>query len=400
MRLVVAEWGSIGGLDLTADQIEALASSEAFQLGPDTDSPGRWRISATHRVGVAQLAGLSIKVTPKVPTHRLLELLCSTMERVRWDDRVTTWAYQDDLLATVAASFLAHAEAVLHQGLLQGYRTIDDGMHGIRGRIDIGRQLSRNPGLALPVEVTYDDYTPDILENQLLAGAVRMLLRLSVLPATLVTRLRRLEVHLIGVTPTLGSADPPLVTWTRLNERYRSAVTLARLVLRGASLEFEGHGATSGASFLVDMNQVFEDVVGQGVRAALNPTGHTTYLQREDRLDLHQLISIRPDLRVDLGTEHIAVADVKYKRPGSHGISNGDVYQALAYASRYRLAASTLIYAEEPQHKQLEIGEVTIKLAFLDLNDSPDERAAALAELAEQLARTPLTGRGRTISPR
>jgi 5-methylcytosine-specific restriction enzyme subunit McrC len=44
-------------------------------------------------------------------------------------------------------------------------------MFGLRGRIDMGRQLSRRCGLLLPVEVTYDDYTIDVLENQLLLGA-------------------------------------------------------------------------------------------------------------------------------------------------------------------------------------------------------------------------------------
>jgi 5-methylcytosine-specific restriction enzyme subunit McrC len=388
MIIEVAEWGSIGTLELTAAQVSALAQSDAFRIQPDPSSPSRWQISATQRVGVAHLADLQIKVTPKVPTHRLLELLCTSIDRIQWDERNTQWGEQTDLLATIAESFVSQTEQLVRHGLLQGYVTVEEGMFGVRGRVDIGRQIKRNPGLALPVEVTYDDYTTDIVENQLLAGAGRLLLRLSSLPSSISSRLRRFEYELVDITPTPPSPNPPQVTWTRLNQRYGTAVTLARLILRGSALAFEDTGSTRGDSFLVDMNQVFEDVVGQGVRAALQTRGFTTHLQREDRLDLDRQITIRPDVRVDLGSAPVAVADIKYKRPSASGVANDDVYQALAYATRYGLSECTLIFAEKPPVDRVRVGDVTVHFEWIDLNQPPAKRVESLVRLAAKLSRS------------
>ena len=96
----------------------------------------------------------------------------------------------------------------------------------------------------------------------MLAGAGRLLLRLSSLPASLSSRLRRLEYQLVDVAPTPASTNPPQVNWTRLNQRYRTAATLARLILRGSALAFEDAGNTHGDSFLVDMD-AFRPVICQ-----------------------------------------------------------------------------------------------------------------------------------------
>jgi 5-methylcytosine-specific restriction enzyme subunit McrC len=45
-------------------------------------------------------------------------------------------------------------------------------MPAVWGRVRMASQVRSRAGLPLPVEIAYDDYTPDILENQLLRTAV------------------------------------------------------------------------------------------------------------------------------------------------------------------------------------------------------------------------------------
>ena len=386
MIIELPEWGTVSGLELDQDQVAALARTDAFTLRPDPAAAQRWQLSASQFVGVAHVGDLQIRVTPKIPVHRLLELLCISQDRIRWDDRNTQWEESDDLFATVARSFVTQAERVLQRGLVQGYVTIDESMFGIRGRVAISRQLARNPGLPLPVEVTYDDYTVDVVENQLLAGAGRLLLRLKTLPASITSRLRRLEYLLLDVTPTPPSSSPPQITWTRLNQRYRPAITLAHLILRSAALEFDGEHPAIGDAFLVDMNKVFEDVVGLGIRRALQLEGLTVELQRHDHLDHLGHVEIRPDVLVSAGLKPVAVADVKYKRPATSGLSTGDLYQAVAYATRYGLDRCTLVYAEPPLVSELRVGDITLRLTSIDLATTPDVRSGAIDALSRQLA--------------
>jgi 5-methylcytosine-specific restriction enzyme subunit McrC len=205
MRIDLAEWETAADLDLSPGVVQQLTRTPAFNIRPDPDNSGRWTISATQHVGLARIGELELRVRPKIPPDRLVELLLSSLDRIAWDHRHVDWEASDDFVSTITAAFLSTAERALNAGILQGYVTQETDLFAVRGRIDLSRQLSRNPGLPLPIAVSYDEYTTDIAENQLLAGAGRLLLKVPGLPSSLQLRLRRLEYQLLEVTPTRPS---------------------------------------------------------------------------------------------------------------------------------------------------------------------------------------------------
>lgn len=383
MTIELREWGTTGDLELDADTVRALARTKQFEIAPDREVSGRWRLSATRYVGVAAVNGHVIRVAPKIPVHRLFELLTHTMQLVEWRHDAADWEGSDDLVPVIAASFLDHAERALRGGILQGYVTVSDDLYSVRGQIDFGRLSGRARELPLPIAVNYDDYTTDVIENQLLAGAGRVLLRLGTLTPALTNRLRRLEFQLIDITPTRPSASPAEVRWTKLNERYRSAVALARLILQSTAFDFENDGPSRGSTLLVNMDRVFEELVGHGMRRALAPVGFTVDLQHRTSLDHEKRIGIRPDIVVRKGAEVVAVADLKNKRTGA--INPGDVYQAVGYATRFDLPEVALIYPEPPPYNELTVGAVRVHLLCVDISLPPSEREQAIIHTATQL---------------
>ncbi len=385
MSHVVEEWQRFPALELTDHQVRLLAQSKQFEIAPDPSMAGRWIVRATQYVGAAHFDGLELRVTPKVGVYRLFELLCISIHRIDWSDDDAAWAESNDLVATIAGAFISHAERVMRQGLVQGYHQREESMLGVRGRIAIGRQLARNPGLPLPIEVTYDDYTADVIENQLLAGAGRVLLRLPNLPPLLRTRLRRLEYRLIDVTPARPSPRTPDLAWTRLNERYRSAIALARLILQNSTLEERGDRNVSGTAFLVDMNKVFEDVVGIGLRTALKDRGLNVELQYPIKLGDDASFNATPDIVLKQAGHVVGVADVKYIN-SRKGISTGELYQAVTYATHFGLNACTLIYPEPQRVSEVKIGDITVMIDHLDLHQATGERAVAAVDIAQRLA--------------
>src|SRR4029453_2772974 len=97
----------------------------------------------------------------------------------------------------------------------------------------------------------------DILENRLLRTAADVLLRIPLLPALVRTRLIRIRALLEDVSVLAdprGAKAPPI---TRLNERYLAPMALAELILHSTSLNAV-RGEVSSASFVFDMNEVFE----------------------------------------------------------------------------------------------------------------------------------------------
>jgi 5-methylcytosine-specific restriction enzyme subunit McrC len=106
--------------------------------------------------------------------------------------------------------------------VLQGYRTVDDALPVVRGRIRTTDQMRHRYGVPLPVEVTYDDVTTDIPENQLLGAAAERLLRLPEIPGAVRHRLQRLCAGLGEVGPLVPGRPLPRWRPSRLNSRYQA----------------------------------------------------------------------------------------------------------------------------------------------------------------------------------
>jgi len=84
-------------------------------------------------------------------------------------------------------------------------------------------------------------------------------------------------------------------------------------------------------------------------KKVLDGTDFRVLLQHTDYLDYQRYVGIRPDIVVcDASRSVAAIADVKYKRPSTDKLSPNDVYQAVAYATRYGLDRVALIFAEPP----------------------------------------------------
>jgi 5-methylcytosine-specific restriction enzyme subunit McrC len=286
----------------------------------------------------------------------------------------------------------------IRQGVQQGYLSRADALSTVRGRIDFGQQLRRRHGRMPPLEVVYDEFTEDILENRLLKAAVHRLGRLQL--RSPVSR---------GALRTLGSAFErvslmefdgrriPEVFYTRLNEHYRPAVELARLILRATSFDLS-HGRTRSSAFLVDMNKVFESFVAVALREALHADERTFPTPEEApplRLDEHQRVRLKPDLTWLYDRRRVFVGDVKYKRLGAAGYLHPDLYQALAYTVATNLDDAMLIYAageaEDATHQVVHVGK-RLHVRTLELGAPPEgilDQIKHLADEVRQLSRPP-----------
>ena len=157
----------------------------------------------------------------------------------------------------------------------------------------------------------------------------------------------------------------PEVQYTRLNSHYRPAVELARLIIDNSSLELL-HGETTGASFMLDMNRVFERFLVVALREEL---GLSEREWRRGRLHLDEAnaVTLEPDISWWNGRRYRFVGDAKYKRIKSESFPNADIYQMLAYCVAADLPPGLLIYAA---------GE---------LEGQPDDILKEVARLAERV---------------
>jgi 5-methylcytosine-specific restriction enzyme subunit McrC len=275
---------------------------------------------------------------------------------VIWTEDDFGFEEDDDLVLALAHAFARQALRALAGGPLRGYVTREDALPLVRGRWRIGDQLTRRGGQPLPVEVSFDDYVEDIVENQVLLSAATRLLRLPGVPADVLGALRRILRVLDGVSVILIGAPVPVVRAERRNARYSSALALASLVLWGrrlssasAQLSRRGSWSTCGRCSRTSCRLPCVRLSSRtGASSSLSARRRSTWGGGA--------VKIAPDLVWLVDGEVRACIDVKYKVEKYGQYPNADLYQMAAYCRRFGLGEGHLVYAAgESEERQIEV---------------------------------------------
>jgi 5-methylcytosine-specific restriction enzyme subunit McrC len=381
-------------VELTVDQRDWLSRlAPSIQIRPAPGAEGTYLLRPASEVGAIRLGELSITILPKRPVRlrRVLYLAQYALDRVRWPEGEPEFD-TDSLVEAIVPVFVEAVRRAFARGLLQGYRVEDDSLLTVRGRVRFDDQLRYRFGRMPPVEVRFDDFTEDIEENRLIRAALSQLRALRLQSATSRRSLASLDSALERVS--LVHYDPgrlPEVHFTRLNEHYRGAIALAKLVLRATALEI-AQGRVAGAAFLVDMNVVFEEFVRTALRESLGlAESEFPVAARGHRLHLDEGGAVRllPDLSWwdEFGCRF--VGDVKYKRTSAAGVLHPDLYQLLAYLVATDLPAGLLVYAAgegvPAPHRVVHL-QRTLEVVSLDLAGSIDELSAQIDSIATRVS--------------
>lgn len=272
----------------------------------------------------------------------------------------------------------------------------------LRGRIDLAAQFTRT-GVAVPVACRYDNYTADIAENRYLRAAVRLALRVPLVPAQDRRRLMQQLVALDDVADVpVQPDDLDRITVTRLNTHYEPALRLARLLLENLTL-VDQRGRTTASSFIVDMNRLFERFVTERLRRALRGRLEVR-AQSLVHLSEGRQVPMNPDVEFRHRGTTVLVGDIKYKLTADAHARNADYYQLLAYTTALDLPEGVLIYcladggSPESSVTVRHAGKV-LHTRALDLTGSPaevDTEVEALADWIAERARAMSTAAGST----
>ena len=394
-RLTLSERRPEPGVSLSAEERHALAriAPSRLTIVPSEAREGCYDITPSSWVGAINLGTLAIEIRPKLPISRVLFLLSYAVDPRRWEETGFDFGEEQSLLEAIVPGFAAQVRRALHRGTLRGYRSEEAALPTVRGRLRFDDQIRDHFGLLPPAEVRYDEFTDDIEENRLIKAALDRLGRMVIRSEAARRLLRTFDV-LLGMV-ALVQYNPqqlPDIVYTRLNEHYRPAVELAKLVLRNTSFELR-HGRVRASAFLVDMNRVFEDFVVTALRDALR-LPESTFPQggkgKRLRLDQAGSVRLRPDLSWWDGSICTFVGDVKYKQTDAEDVEHPDLYQLLAYTIGTDLPGGMLVYAageaEPVTHRVVHLGKV-LQVEALDLQGSPDDILRQVGEVAERVRR-------------
>jgi 5-methylcytosine-specific restriction enzyme subunit McrC len=408
--MILREYQTTREVQLTPDQRERLrAAVRGLEISPSAGLEGAYDLTPGSTIGVVELDDLSVVIQPKLAIDRLLFLISYAFDPKHWRDTPFALDERDSLVEALIPGFVFQVRRALRRGVLQGYCQREEALAGVKGRIRFDQQLRDRFGIAPPIEVTYDDFTEDILLNQLLKAAAIRILKLRLRHRGNRNDLRNLLRGLAAVSEVEFTRNLPEVIYTRLNKHYRPAVELACLILRSTSFDL-GHGRVRARSFLINMNDVFEEFVIVALREALGlrqsdfPRGARG---RPLFLDSERTVRLKPDLSWWVGGKPVFVGDVKYKKLDAGRFKHADLYQLLAYTVATKLDDGLVIYAageSEPRTVVVPMAGKRLRIVTLGLQGSPElilgevrETTKIIVELRAGSA-MPLDKRGLTLS--
>jgi 5-methylcytosine-specific restriction enzyme subunit McrC len=382
-----------------------------------------WRhedASAGQWVGVIQLPGLVVELLPKIEgdgdsqedavslaRDNLLAMLAESGDvPLRARDLASLSTRKAPLHEALVALFARRLLAELLRGPDRSYVHESDDLRTIRGKLLVGRHVSRNAARRERFTCAFEEYSIDTALSRVLLATCRALLGMASADTT-----REALSHCVLVLQDVGDVGDPLpwldrVVLTRQNERFAELLVFCRMVLQQLAPTARA-GRASTFSLLFDMDRVFEGFIAGFLRRRVLPDlpdtrvlpqarGRRDYLLRaEDGLDA---LRLKPDLLVEAPTARLVI-DTKWKRLGgksherSGGVSSGDLYQLAAYTRRFGVARSVLLYPRTSgaterafqlldKHGQPEGAEVRVR--FVDLHRNlrhTDGREALAAEL-------------------
>ncbi|MGE3993850.1 McrC family protein [Pseudorhodoplanes sp.] len=359
-----------------ADRLASLALRSPFagRGGSGVLEHGRRALRARGVVGILAAKDCSLEILPKIDVaswenvdqqnaairKRLIHMLAVALDLKVDLGTITELAWQrETLLEILVRIFCEKLTEAVRKGMPRRYVEEADDLSSLRGRLNVVRQFTRHAVNPSRLACRFDVLSEDTPLNRIMKAAVAHLYRTSRSSANQ-QRLRELAFVYADIT----EAQPAALRWDevvidRTNRRWQELLGMARLFLLNRYQTTTG-GLSQGTALLFEMNSLFEEYVGRLISRALTGTDLTVTLQGGRLFCLtaeateRGLFQTKPDILIRRAGVTTHVIDTKWKRITSRiddpkqGVSQGDVYQMMAYAQLYRAPRLTLLYPHHP----------------------------------------------------
>ena len=398
----IREWdhlsvGDAGITETVAQRLHVLSDRATRQLRvpqPVLTRTAKPSLQAGQVVGVLDVPGARVEILPKIDgpdgsaRKVLVHMLAVAYDLPVADSELTLLSTQNEsFLEILITIFADRLLAAVRRGMPHSYRVRDDDLPVLRGKLDIGRQITRHVLRTDVLACNFDELTVDTPLTRVLKAAVSRLGSVARSGAN-IRKLSELAARLEFVSETRAPLRESVIL-DRTNTAFHRLYLWAHLFLTG-EWQSTTSGGKEGVALLFPMNELFEAYVGRSLKTALATT--PVHLQHTGRHALtaqgDPLFALRPDIVVDGDI----VADTKWKelKPDDpvFGVKQSDVYQMLAYERAYEACRLILIYPWRKdlpgpgicRHWNVAGTDVPFEIATVDIG-RPDKIQAALREI-------------------
>lgn len=265
------------------------------------------------------------------------------------------------LLEIFIQMFLDECNTLVKRGLKSDYLSISCNRAFLKGKLLFHEHVKSNFIHKERFFTQSDEYTQDIAPNRLIKSTLNLLKTLNLSHATQSKLYTMLFIFdNINESKNIESDFTKCNNMTRLRE-YRHIISWCKIFLNKHSFT-SCQGREIAFALLFPMEKLFESFVAFWLKR--NNKGKYNITTQESKKYLiedskqESIFMLKPDIVMKCGNE-ILILDTKWKIPSNAdkkcGVSQDDLYQLWAYASKYKLDTETIkVYIIYPQCERIE----------------------------------------------
>lgn len=328
-----------------------------------------------------------------IPIENIYYLLCYAWNKLDEKDRVAVSADDfSELLDLLAKVLINSTRILLKRGIDRSYIDVTERFVGIKGKLELSQTVKSQLLLKQQTICSFDEFSADILTNQILVTTLHRLVKTRNLDKDLRSEIKSLLWRLGDIRPIqLENRSFNKIRLHRNNKFYDFILKVCELIHRNSLLS-----ETSGDWHFMDfqrdehkMNQLFEAflrnfyALEQSVYRVRREDIHWQFVSADDDSSKF-LPKMQTDITLESGTRKYVIDAKFYKETlksnyGSEKIASGNLYQLFSYLLNQRgkgkhaeTATGILLYPTIESEYDLEFAyqdhQILIKTVNLNSN--------------------------------
>lgn len=317
-------------------------------------------------VGYIVLPDNVIVIKPKIPGIAFLNMLRYALDLPDLGMEHPELTKGDNYYDILVRFLISEVERTLQRGLYTGYKNFDDNRTLLRGKILFKEHLIANYNRNDKIFCSFSEISSDIIENRIIKYTLFYLLHCNFVDKTIDAQLMRYyqrldEVDLITITTEHFKS----IEYSPLNLHYRPILTLCELLLRDSALD-EEIGEKNSISFLLNMNKLFEEFVGNLLKKRLKSYEiELQKLEHPGKIDKYLRVYI--DIMISHKGLPILIVDTKYQATPDRPMES-HLGQLCLYSNTTHVKNCALIYAGKSDSRIYPLEEdVIVHVISFDL---------------------------------
>lgn len=327
-----------------------------------------------------------------IPIENIYYLLCYAWNKLEEKDRVAVSGDEYTTLVDLFAKVLINAtKLLLKRGISKNYVDTTEEIAGIKGKLELSQTLKMNLQQKQKTVCTFDEFSENILLNQILVTTLYLLLCIRNVDQELKQEIKALLWKIPGIQEiSLSLVDFQRIRLNRNNHFYRFILNVCQIIFEN-TLPSEEKGEYIFSDFTRDdskMNRLFEGFIRNFYRIEL----HNLYKVKSESISWQfesvesESFSYLPQMRTDITLENDEgkiIIDAKYYRETmsvyyeKEKIKSANLYQLFSYllnqeekTQKTKNAAGILLYPtiQKEYDLQFRYQNHPIRIRTLNLN--------------------------------